>query len=770
MQFLFQPLTMAFLLVLVPLLIHLINLMRQRKVEWAAMEFLLKSHKKHRRWIWLKQFLLLLLRMLAIACVVAMLAGLITQDQASFLSGQATHHYILLDDSLSMADRSSTGRAFDSATQALTRIADHLANEPTDQKVTLLRYSQTTKDVGNAEDASAADLNAATVDSGFVETMEAQKRRFDVSELAAGPGPAVEFAKQLIANSSEKRRVVYMLSDFRAHEWSQSSQLKESLRTLRKLDADVHLVRCSPSQHQNLAITEVVPDAGTLAAGVPMLVNVKVQNYGPTAAQQVTIRVSAKSYPSDVFVSYDQDVEEEQITTLVIDEIPAGESASRQAQLKFDRAGQHLVEATLTGDALMEDNQRRCLVEIPAAVPVLMIDGSGQDEESFYLESIFSPGRVVTGINPVSRSVTYLRDATDEELNRYAAIYILNVERIDPNGVSALERYVSSGGGLAIFSGPNVDPAFLVEMHGGGEGLFPVPVRGARDHVRGSTNVPDLQASDHPIFRVLVDEGGNNRPLAKRIRINRYLGPDPDTDFEGLPQAKILAQLSNGDPVVVGRSFGQGEVIAFLTTASPEWNNWAMGPSYPVVILQLHGYLSSNQQTTQAATTGDPITFQLDTTEFQPNIEFVVPRPALTAEAPASTNIKKNAEPAPADSPLLTFLLGGTSDARNGETDRSGVYVAQLTSLDGQSKQRRFVANPPTSESDLAILESQELSTQLDDLGVEIHNVDEMQYEGTNQDGFSWGQFLAGALVLLLLGEQLFAYSASYHPKGGNER
>ena len=41
--------------------------------------------------------------MLAIATVVAMLAGLITQDRASFLSGQATHHYILLDDSLSMA-------------------------------------------------------------------------------------------------------------------------------------------------------------------------------------------------------------------------------------------------------------------------------------------------------------------------------------------------------------------------------------------------------------------------------------------------------------------------------------------------------------------------------------------------------------------------------------------------------------------------------------------------------------------------------------------
>ena len=37
--------------------------MRHRRVQWAAMEFLLKSYKKHRKWVWLKQLLLLLLRM-----------------------------------------------------------------------------------------------------------------------------------------------------------------------------------------------------------------------------------------------------------------------------------------------------------------------------------------------------------------------------------------------------------------------------------------------------------------------------------------------------------------------------------------------------------------------------------------------------------------------------------------------------------------------------------------------------------------------------------
>ena len=81
MQFLFPILTWGFLLALVPLLIHLINMMRHRRVKWAAMEFLLQSYKKHRKWVWLKQLLLLLMRMAAIALLVMMLAQWLTQGQ-----------------------------------------------------------------------------------------------------------------------------------------------------------------------------------------------------------------------------------------------------------------------------------------------------------------------------------------------------------------------------------------------------------------------------------------------------------------------------------------------------------------------------------------------------------------------------------------------------------------------------------------------------------------------------------------------------------------
>ena len=62
--------------ILLPILIHLINMMRHRRVKWAAMEFLLQSYKKQRNWIWLKQLLLLLSRIAALLLLLMMFGNI----------------------------------------------------------------------------------------------------------------------------------------------------------------------------------------------------------------------------------------------------------------------------------------------------------------------------------------------------------------------------------------------------------------------------------------------------------------------------------------------------------------------------------------------------------------------------------------------------------------------------------------------------------------------------------------------------------------------
>ena len=56
-------------LISAPIIIHLINRMRFRRVRWAAMEFLLKAQKRMRRKLIIEQLLLLLLRVLLVLLV-----------------------------------------------------------------------------------------------------------------------------------------------------------------------------------------------------------------------------------------------------------------------------------------------------------------------------------------------------------------------------------------------------------------------------------------------------------------------------------------------------------------------------------------------------------------------------------------------------------------------------------------------------------------------------------------------------------------------------
>src|SRR3989440_4447769 len=281
MQFVHQFLTWGFLLALVPLLIHLINMMRHRRVKWAAMEFLLASYKKHRKWIWLKQLLLLLARMAAVALVVAMLAQLKTRDQwLAIFGGRVTHHYIVLDDSYSMSDRIAGASAMDAAKHVAASIVGRATQEDSPQKLTLIRYSQARgAGSGGGSEGQPADFNAEPIDANFDVTLERTLRTLDVTQLSVGPFDPLNVLRQLIGQTKDETSIVYLLSDFRTKDWGSPAELRDALGQLRRSGAEIHLVNCARSTEPNLGGIAIEPADETPAAGVPLFVTVKVNNF-----------------------------------------------------------------------------------------------------------------------------------------------------------------------------------------------------------------------------------------------------------------------------------------------------------------------------------------------------------------------------------------------------------------------------------------------------------------------------------------------------------
>ena len=215
-------------LVGLPILIHLINVLRHKRIRWAPMEFLLQSQKRNRTWVMLKQFLLLLLRIVAVAAVILMLAQPKLQNSlGALVGGSKTHHIVLLDDSFSMSDHWGDTTAFKQARNVIARLGAQLSREGGRQEFTLLLYSQASHHGGGVK----AVLSREPVSRTFKDTLSERLATLHPSQLSVGPAEGLGAVEQMVREGNDSSTVVYVVSDFRAKDWGAAAELRRSMRS-----------------------------------------------------------------------------------------------------------------------------------------------------------------------------------------------------------------------------------------------------------------------------------------------------------------------------------------------------------------------------------------------------------------------------------------------------------------------------------------------------------------------------------------------------------
>jgi hypothetical protein len=656
----------------------------------------------------------------------------------------------------------------------VTQLAQHVASQDTLQRFTLIRFSHAgllsdsrldpTVELADDEFVAAADLMARTVDADFESTLEDVRRGKDVSALASSPQAALKLAQTIVDQSDNESHDVYLVSDFRSSTWNQPAELSESIKQLDSSKAQVNLVRCVENPHSNVVLTEFRPVEGIQAAGVPMFVEVVVKNLGVDVARQVTVALRVIT-PGAEETSPELATE---LTGILIEEIGPGESVSRRAQVFFANAGEHVLLAELPADAVVVDNRRWCVVRCEDGIPVLVVDGDPDQLNVRYLETVFQPSeRVRTGIRADLQQPTFLRDATSEDLAKYQAMYLLDVPRLDDRAARNVEKFVKDGGGVAIFLGPQSDLGFYNGWYAGGAGLFPVPVQNFSNLPTSGDGAPDLQVEDHPLFRVLL---GERNAFIGAIRVQQHATAKDGWTPPEASTIRTIARLRNGDPLWVEQRFGSGRVVTQLSSLAPRWNSWATQPTFPVLMLELQTYLSSQQLSYPDRLVGTPIEFNVDPRAYQPQVEFQIPAPfaTKTESRPAPTRIKlaRNIEEIDDEGRLLGLVrLGGQALGTDvGSTNAPGIYEARLLQLAGQYERRKFALNVDSSESNLELASLDRLTEATAGTNARLLDADELALAARDDDRFSWSQLLLFVLIGLLIAEQMLAYAASYHP------
>ncbi len=284
-----------------PIIIHLINRIRYKRIRWAAMEFLLKSQKRSRRKLIIEQMILLLLRILIVLLIALLLARFLGFTSAKANEEKYTRHIIILDDTPSMGDTSKgadnkTTEALEQAKNAIAKIAKELSTQSTPQYMEIIRLSDLDDPKGNI-----GQLKDGTL-TGYLKSLKPATSHADLMK-------ALDKADVAFAEEKQGRKNLYVISDFRNSDWTstQESRLQRKFADFNEAQVKVILFDVAgpersktetqkpPLYSDNLAITDFRPSTRIAVDGVQTDFSLSVANYSTSEKSAfIKIRVNGK--------------------------------------------------------------------------------------------------------------------------------------------------------------------------------------------------------------------------------------------------------------------------------------------------------------------------------------------------------------------------------------------------------------------------------------------------------------------------------------------
>src|SRR5262245_3151930 len=457
-----------------PIIIHLINRMRFRRVPWAAMEFLLKSQKRNRRRRIIEQIILLLLRILLVLLVGLLLARLII-DSLAFAHPQSTAHVVVLDDSASMGDvwRVDGERrvTFDAAKKAIVEgIVQGAAQARTPQALDVIRLSELD-----------APIHIDRINSDSADELRAAMSDLAPTALHLSPLAGIRKARELLDLVPNSKHVLHVVGDFRHGDWagSPSESLAQEIGSLTQAKGAaataVHLLDVadpvrSPTQseiraHDNIGIVDLQPATKVAARYMPLEFTLTVGNFSPAAQRNIRMIVRVNGQPR------------EDSSLTIVDLKPGLNQATFTAT--FDQLGLSQVSAAIEVEdtGLPVDNRRFATVEVREKMPILFVEGdlgnrSKPESDAYYLRALFLDA--AKGFDVVERGVQELEQPN---LDQYPCIFVLNAPRLNDKARTNLEGFRRTGGGVLVALGDAVDADFYNQrLYADGRGIFPCPL------------------------------------------------------------------------------------------------------------------------------------------------------------------------------------------------------------------------------------------------------------------------------------------------------
>jgi hypothetical protein len=623
--FLNSTILLAGLAALIPLAIHLFSRRRVKVIEFSSLRHLKEMEKRQLRRLKIRQWLLLVLRMLIVLVAVLAFARP-TAREGGAGSHAAVSAVILLDNSASMNRSVADGDLFELTRRRTTQLLETFSQS---DEVALIELDQ----VSDESSAGLASASAALV---------------RLNSMSVGSGPAqleqgLESAVELLTASDNFNREVYLIGD------RQRASLPES-DPLRDTDIPLYLVDIPIEENDNLGLVAVDFGGQLIWPGHDFDLVATVRNYGRRDSDD---RIASLYLDGRRVAQADVSV------------VAGGEAGVRFTQAVAG-TGFHSGYVELTDDHFSGDNRYYFSFRIPDQSNLLIIDA---DPIASLLALALVPDQTLTGYWSV-------KQASPESLSgvnflSYDVIILAGAPTLSETQVRRLQAFVRRGGALAITYGARTDIDYFNRTW---SDLTGVRYQSAapQNFTRAGYYSFDQIDLNHPIFQPFGFDQ-NEQPEIKFYALPRHAAAE---------SADVLMTFTGGQPALVEHKFGRGKVITFCGPMSPEYSDLASHGFFVPLVSRLVEYLGADLTSLETRLfAGQAVTRALmvpETVGYQ--VDLVLPDQSRIRVAPEEDNGSLVVRTATPQAGIYSLAAGGR------ELDRWAVNInpaeCDLTAVD----------------------------------------------------------------------------------------
>ena len=547
----------------IPIIIHLLNLRKLKKIDFSTLIFLKELQKNKIRRVKLKQWLLLALRVLIILLIVTAFARPTLEGISigGTTSAAKTTALLILDDSFSMSVVDQNGSYINQAKQIIKEL---LTNLEEGDEAGLILVS------GDIEGEVAVTTNINSV----VEKL----KNINISNASGTINSALIEASNLILESKNFNKEIYLLSDFQKDRIA----IEQNLTNLSQaLNERVRLFSFdfSGKKVYNIGISKLKVITKIFEINKPISFEATVTNYSDQTVNNLVV---------SLFVGGKRSAQKS--IDLVLNE-------AKIVQLEGTTNENGFVDiiVQIEDDEVSVDNKRFSTIFIPKKISVLLLYDKFNNIRfvKLALQSAAHNGNLELYEKPLNKLSTI-------KLNNYDAVIIIGSKVIDRS--DDLRKYLADGGGLIIF------PSSKPELIGFREILASLKLPQAKDLIFNSEQINktvDFEKVDydHPLLQnIFRDE--QKKEIESPIIQNYY-------KISPMGKGISIITLLDGSSFLSEYDFGRGKIFVFNVSPVLEWSDFPIKSIFAPLIYKSVIYLSAEDRSEAEYIVGEQLNINI---------------------------------------------------------------------------------------------------------------------------------------------------------------